>query len=245
MSNQPADFSSVVHCFVGVIDLKAGQAVHAVAGDRQAYQGVKLSSGRSCSDPIELAKHYSALGLRQLYIADLDGIETGEAQTMLLSRLLRDGPTWDTVLLDLGWTGSTQKNVVRQLAEVHSCLHFIAATEAAESPESLKSLSQFVGSQRTILGMDYRNGAFVSRTTHTQGDWFSAATDSGVDTFVVLDVATVGTGNAIGSLDCCRRAKETVPESHIYSGGGIASVKDVDALIAAGCDNCLVATCLL
>src|SRR3954454_17570977 len=57
-----------------VLDLQRGRAVHAVAGDRAHYRAVRsiLHEG---ADPIGLARAYrDALGLRDLYLADLDAI---------------------------------------------------------------------------------------------------------------------------------------------------------------------------
>src|SRR5947209_7775724 len=59
---------------IPVLDLKAGLAVHAVAGDRAYYQPIRsiLHQG---SDPIGLARAYrDKLGLSDLYVADLDAI---------------------------------------------------------------------------------------------------------------------------------------------------------------------------
>ena len=55
---------------VGVIDLKAGAAVHAVRGERERYRPV--------GDPLSLARTFrDELGLDELYVADLDAIGGG------------------------------------------------------------------------------------------------------------------------------------------------------------------------
>ena len=59
---------------VGVIDLKGGAAVHAVRGERERYRPVARSRGDD-GDALALARGFrAALGLDELYVADLDAI---------------------------------------------------------------------------------------------------------------------------------------------------------------------------
>jgi hypothetical protein len=60
---------------VGVIDLKAGTAVHAVRGERESYRPVSSVIGGDDGDAVALARGFrSELGLDELYVADLDAI---------------------------------------------------------------------------------------------------------------------------------------------------------------------------
>src|SRR6185503_3356039 len=73
-----------------VIDLSGGQAVHAVAGDRASYRPVRSVLAPS-ADPLELARGYrDRLGLREVYLADLDAIAGGEAQGEVYRARRRD-----------------------------------------------------------------------------------------------------------------------------------------------------------
>ena len=61
---------------IAVIDIKDGAVVRAVAGERKKYKKVSsriLAEGRA--EPIEAAAaFYEKLGIRNIYIADLDAI---------------------------------------------------------------------------------------------------------------------------------------------------------------------------
>ncbi|NND99552.1 MAG: hypothetical protein HKN47_19730 [Pirellulaceae bacterium] len=239
---------------IGVVDLKAGQAVHAVAGQRDQYQEVVLRRpavlGRPnqggietpCGDPERLAAHYAALGLRRLYIADLDAICGGAPQASALSALIAD-PHWDQILLDLGWRDDREEltALACRLARDHRQLQLIAATEAAAGLGCLASLADAITPQRVLVGMDYRAGQFIG-CGGTESDWIHEASRLGIDRIVALDVATVGTGKIDAAEALCRRLASLSPESQIYSGGGIGTGDDVRRMSAAGCDACLVGT---
>ena len=61
---------------IGVIDLKGGVAVHAVRGERERYRPVR-SALAARAEPIAVAAGLRALGLDELYVADLDAIAGG------------------------------------------------------------------------------------------------------------------------------------------------------------------------
>src|SRR5437016_8035284 len=74
---------------IPVLDLKAGQAVRAVGGDRAHYRPVH-SVLHDAPDPIGLARAYrDRLGLADLYLADLDAI-AGSPPASALFRALAD-----------------------------------------------------------------------------------------------------------------------------------------------------------
>jgi len=66
---------------IPVIDLKAGQVVHARRGDRAQYRLIETPLSRS-ADPVAVAEGLMALhAFSRLYIADLDAIAgTGDNQ---------------------------------------------------------------------------------------------------------------------------------------------------------------------
>src|SRR5215218_4704423 len=93
---------------VGVIDLKGGAAVHAVRGERERY--------RPIGDPLSVARTFrDALGLDELYVADLDAIGGGGEHNAIIGELAREArimvdagvsdPERARALLDLGAHG--------------------------------------------------------------------------------------------------------------------------------------------
>lgn len=235
--------NGVVEHLIGVIDLKRGRAVHAVAGCREAYTPVACTDG----DPVALARHYAGLGLKRLYLADLDAIETGTPQIDSISRVLSDGERFESVLLDAGWRGdpapdSAGQMIVTRFADRFANLRFVAATESAISLQTLDVLTQRVSAARIILSLDHRGGQLIGPADLDR--WVDAAERLAIDQLLVLDLEAVGTSRGAATTELCRQVKTLAPVSRLLSGGGIRCAQDVRQLLSAGCDQCLVATAL-
>ena len=74
---------------IPVLDLRAGAVVRAVRGERASYQPVvsRLVAG---SEPVAVAHALAtACGADELYLADLDALQGGRAQSAVLQALLR------------------------------------------------------------------------------------------------------------------------------------------------------------
>lgn len=242
----------IVGHLVGVIDLKHGRAVHAVAGNRDQYAAVSISTTSSgCSpldgDAISLAKRYRELGLTSLYIADLDAIETQSLQMARIRQILTLRLGFRTIMVDIGWTGkedSLTRSAIFALAEEFSMLRIVAATESATSLDAIGTLTDSISAARIVLSLDYRGGRLISEVAD-ETTWIETAQQWGIGGVLVLDLQAVGTSAGVATAEICQRVKRRNPKTAILSGGGIRSADDVRQLIHAGCDSCLVATALL
>lgn len=237
-SLQTSDFLPSI---IGVIDLRHGIAVHGIAGNRSEYRAVKFCDG----SPLELANHYRGLGVKRLYVADLDAILGDDVQTACLDETIAAFGGKE-IIVDLGWTGDAEAGAVdaiMSLAGRHSSLRFIAATETASSIDAVALLSKTVAPDRVLLGLDYRGGVAMNPTSEP-GRWLDQAERCQLHGVLVLDVAAVGTSLGIVTQAICRSIAEQHPRLKIYSGGGIRSSSDVKQLIDSGCQGCLIATAL-
>lgn len=238
---------SVRDHLVGVIDLKSGSAVHAVAGDRANYQPVGNARGRDVNgDPAALAKFYLSLGVTSLYVADLDGITSGQTQWECLSGLLDEcAEQFDEVLLDVGCNLSVFSNWLGHCVSLRPNVRAIVATECADSVDCLQELADHVDADHLCVGFDFRDGHFVSRSG-SQSDWLLKSLETGIRQFVLLDVSSVGTGNMERSIELTRRFRSFANQHSIrvFGGGGVKSAADVRKLRENGCDHVLVATAL-
>lgn len=247
---------------VGVIDLLAGQAVHAIAGQRAGYRQVSCCDG----DAVKLVQYYLGLGIRSFYIADLDAICGKQLQATLLNALVSE--TDGDVIVDAGWSGSESDACLKEicrLVESHSDLGVIAATETANSPEALDRLVERVSADRIWLGLDFRSGELlVSRQLRDQrfdaeaelgadvhGDfcvdadaWIAHAMAMQIHRLVVLDIAAVGKTAGPVTAEMCCKIRAANPSLTIWSGGGIRDASDAVQLMQQGCERCLVATAM-
>src|SRR5690348_15038298 len=84
---------------IGVIDILAGRAVHARAGNRAAYLPIERAAGVVIDGDVEaLTRVYvETLGVKELYVADLDAIAHGVSamNERLIERVVSAGvPVW-------------------------------------------------------------------------------------------------------------------------------------------------------
>ncbi|QDT03647.1 1-(5-phosphoribosyl)-5-[(5-phosphoribosylamino)methylideneamino] imidazole-4-carboxamide isomerase [Rubripirellula lacrimiformis] len=233
---------AVADSIIGVIDLKNGQSVHAVAGLRDQYRPANGGDG----SPTHLASHYRSIGVDRLYIADLDSIQFGRVSVDVIAELL-DIYAGCEVLVDLGWRNPSRIEIVSAmnvLVARSEHVSFIAATESAESLVSVPQMADIVPADRCFLGLDFRNGQ-LNVPSGSQADWIDAAADARFAGVVVLDVAEVGMRRGPVTATRCREIADDFPQFRVYTGGGIRSLDDAKRLVDAGCRGCLVGTALL
>src|SRR6056297_1049666 len=255
---------------LGVVDLLNGRAVHAVAGRREAYQP-HPESGR-CSPHLErLLAGYRQFGVAGTYLADLDAIRGGELQAARLRDALpRDQPVW----IDAGITSLDDFRRKRAALPLEN-LRWIVATETfaplfADRRSLPADLAAFLAESPITIGIDLRFGQLrrppaISRRSAPLGctsvpldctsvplDCTSAPLDfvrrllaAGVDSFLPLEITSVGTNQGPATLEICRQIRSQSATVELLSGGGVRHSDDAGDLHAAGCDYVLAATAVL
>lgn len=135
----------------GVIDLRGGKAVHAIAGRRDEYRPVRLcrSSDRHFAalsqgqdgDAVALVDAFLEKGVGGTYIADLDSIcERSQLSLPTISVLLeRPGEFW----IDLGISGECPEDIARITSLVRARRRFARGAEAVESCSHQKGNSRW------------------------------------------------------------------------------------------------------
>ncbi|HZB78109.1 MAG TPA: HisA/HisF-related TIM barrel protein [Solirubrobacteraceae bacterium] len=224
---------------IPVIDLKSGAAVHAVRGERERYRPLR-SEIVAGSDPIRAARALRrALGLDELYVADLDAIAGGPADRELLAALAREA----RVMVD---AGVTEAAVVRLLLE-GGAARVVIATETLANQAALERLRAELPDAPLVLSLDLRAGCVVSPdpelTRLGPAEALARLGRTGVREVIVLDLSRVGSGGGpdVGLVhELCAR----FPELEVLAGGGVRDVADLRALAEAGAAGALVATAL-
>lgn len=224
---------------VGVIDVMDGKAVHAIAGQRAKYQPVSFCRG----DVLRLAGYYAEIGLRHLYIADLNALRGKEIQWAWIEQLAK--LTFASMMVDIGWCRIRLDALVRlkQFVQHFPNLNWIIATESCEDFGCFDAMLDSTAPNHIVLSLDFANGAFLNQT-QAWDDWVKHALSQSVDKVIVLDVAAVGTASGGSTHALVRLVKNNWPSLQLYSGGGVRNELDVTTLLEAGCDGVLVATSL-
>jgi phosphoribosylformimino-5-aminoimidazole carboxamide ribotide isomerase len=224
---------------IPVIDFKGGVAVHAVRGERERYRPLRseLVAG---SDPVRVARAVrEALGLDELYVADLDAIAGGPPHREVVAALAREA----RVMVD---AGVTEVAAVRLLLELGAA-RVVIGTETLAGQAVLERLRAELPDAPLVLSLDLRAGRVLSRDADLArlgaAEALARLGHSGVREVIVLDLARVGSG-AGPDVALVRELCARFPELELLAGGGVRDVADLRALAEAGAAGALVATAL-
>ena len=231
---------------IGVIDLRAGIAVHARGGDRLSYRPIDEAGGVAIrGDAQALARTYvDALRVRELYVADLDAIDRGPEAlnaAAIKSVAALGVPVW----VDGGV--STLDGARGVLAAGASVV--VIGLETLTDFDVLAEICSGVGGARVAFSLDVRNGTPITvpnakHATLEPREHASRAARAGARNMIVLDLARVGTSMRVDS-QLVQAIRAAVPDVALMVGGGVRDAADLDVLAGAGCDGALVATALL
>jgi phosphoribosylformimino-5-aminoimidazole carboxamide ribotide isomerase len=212
---------------VPVIDLKVGAAVHAVRGERERYRPV--------GDPLSLARRFrDALGLDELYVADLDAITGGGGNDGVIRALAREA----RVMVDAGVSEPRRARALLDLG-VH---RVVVGTETLADADELDRLLP-----EAVLSVDLRHGRTLSPDPRLAGlpalDAMARLHRAALREAIVLDLARVGSGTG-PDVKLIAEIHAAFPDLELLAGGGVRDVQDLRALGDAGAAGALVATAL-
>ena len=227
---------------IGVVDLLAGRAVHAIAGARDRYQPVRPIEGAFSApgDSHALARFYiDRLGIDAIYVADLDAIQGGAPQIALLASLCTLGAS---VYVD---AGVTTVDIARRVLTT-GVAKIIVGLETLSSFDDLAAICSDVGGERVMFSLDFRGGRVLSNASLNDAPetLTMRAIDAGVRSLIVIDLARVGVGAGLDLEMIGKVRRAAPPHAALLAGGGVRDWNDLERLAAAGCDGVLVATAL-
>jgi phosphoribosylformimino-5-aminoimidazole carboxamide ribotide isomerase len=233
---------------LGAIDLRAGRAVHAVAGQRRdLYQPVAIVEG----DAIALAQLYRDRGVNELYVADLDAI-------------IGEPPEDDTVraLTALGLPVSLDGGISHEAQALHAvnalgASQVVVGLETLTSFEALDVICASIGGARVAFSLDLKGGVplagrlnatpaspQLTKTAPLSPAAIAArAAQAGVGAVIVLDLARVGTEAGL-DFELIAGVRGAVPGVELLAAGGVRGLEDLARLVDLGCNGAIVASML-
>jgi phosphoribosylformimino-5-aminoimidazole carboxamide ribotide isomerase len=223
---------------IPVLDIRQGQAVRAVAGDR-AHYGPLQSVLHEGTDPVALAKAgRDAWNLPDLYLADLDAILGEEAPNVELYHALSELGL--TLWIDAG---------VRDASDVPRLIEagvdrVIVGLETVRGPDALTEILAEFGPNRIVFSLDLHEGRPMIDTrpgwsTDQAQEIRSNIIDIGVTRIIELDLARVGKNQGAGVI---RGPRDRTAEWLV--GGGISSLEEMQSLFRAGYQGLLIGSAL-
>ena len=220
---------------IPVLDLKAGQAVHAIRGERQRYAPVQGALGDG-HDPVALALAYrDRLGCQSCYVADLGAIAGGSGHPDLLRRLAATGlALW----VDAGVAMPEQAQSLVDLGVAR----IIVGSETLTNLTQLTALATHLSPQKLALSVDLQNGVLRAPDGLAEPhQLIEAAATAGLTDIILLDLARVG-ATAGPPLDLLAALRPRFPQLAFYAGGGVRDRADLELLAQAGAAGALIAT---
>ena len=226
---------------IPVIDIRNGMAVRAVAGERSLYRAIN-SLWTTSAEPAEVLKalerHFHC---DVCYVADLDAIERQPLNHGTIAEMVRIGVA---LIVDAGATEVAQ---IEALLEI-GVGQVVLSSESLQDLTQLETLARQFDAASLIFSLDLKHGRLLASDPAWQGksplDLVRFVIERGIRELIVLDLAAVGTGHGIPTLQLCQDIRRMSPDIRIISGGGVVSAACVADAAHSGLDGLLIASAL-
>lgn len=249
--------------------------MHARAGNRASYAPLSSQlAPTTTGDPGAIARAFrDRLGLRELYLADLDAIVGRAPQRETRRAIIAELPDV-SVWVDAGVAGAEQAREILEdgaarvivgletfpaaadpraaLGRLAVAIGLVGSGDAAglsggaDQPDSSDEIA-IVPSRRAVFSLDLRHGQPLAADPALRSLHPIAiaelAVECGFGTIIVLDLAHVGMGTG-PDLAMLRELRRALPRVELASGGGIRDAADLQRLADAGADAALVGSAL-
>jgi|SRR5579863_997527 len=224
-----------------VLDLLNGIVVRGVGGRRDEYRPVE-SRLVDKVDALSVARAFrDQLGLKRLYVADLDAILHRQPNLDVYRSLSQDG---FELLVDSGLRSIEAAEPIVSAGATQ----LIAGLETWPGPEELAGLVKGYGPQRVIFSLDLKGdralGDLQRWETVDPLEIGRRAVQAGIREMIVIDLAQVGGGSGISTIDLCRNLLARFGDLKLITGGGVRNADDLVHLREAGINGVLVASSL-
>lgn len=217
---------------IPVIDVRGGEVVRAVRGDRASYRPI-LTPLADGSDPVAVAAGFRRLyPFADFYIADLDGIERGTPDRATVRRVAEANPGV-TVWVD---NGAATAEAVAALLAIPGTIAVIGS-ETLRDPAELAAASR-AAPDRVALSLDFRDEAFVGLPE------LLARPEAWPRRVIVMTLARVGSDEGPDIARIRAIAAVAGASRMVIAAGGVRAVGDLVAARDAGARGALVATAL-
>ena len=169
---------------IPVIDLKQHQAVSGKSGMRDTYQPLNTVFASS-ADPVEIAQGLKLNGADEMYIADLDLIESNGHNIMDVKMV--------NTILPVMFDGGV-KNFESFEFFLDYAYKIIVPTETLESIEEMKKIFEKYPKERIVISVDVKNDElFTKHLGLNLSEFKEILKELNPNEIILLDITGVGT----------------------------------------------------
>ncbi len=217
---------------IPAIDIIDGKCVRLTQGD---YEQKKVYN----EDPLEVAKAYEGAGLTRLHLVDLDG---AKAKRIINYKVLEKIASQTSLHIDFG--GGLKSDEDLYIAFESGARQVTGGTVAVKDPELFLSWLEKYGSERIILGADFKDGKIAVSGWQESSelelfDFLKDYVQKGILYTISTDVSKDGLlqGSAV---DTYQQIREELPDLKLIASGGVTTMKELERLRELGCFGAII-----
>lgn len=226
---------------IPVIDIRNGIAVRAVAGERSGYRAIQSRLTESVEPAEVLQAIRQSFQCASCYVADLDAIERQQMNRCSIAEIVSLG---GSLIVDAGATSVEQ---IEDLFDI-GVDKVVLSSESIGDLSLLDAMVERSDPDSCIFSIDLKHGRLLGCDPAWDGkapvDLARYVLECGIRELIILDLAAVGIGRGIPTLQLCQNIKRLSPDVRIVSGGGVDSAACVANAAHAGLDGLLIASAL-
>ncbi|MGQ1890760.1 1-(5-phosphoribosyl)-5-[(5-phosphoribosylamino)methylideneamino]imidazole-4-carboxamide isomerase [Thermophagus sp. OGC60D27] len=211
---------------IPAIDIIGGKCVRLSKGD---YQTKKIYN----ENPLEVALQFQDAGIQRLHLVDLDGAKEGR---IINYKILERIASRTNLVIDFGGGLKTSDDL--RIAFECGAQMVTGGSIAVKNPDEFTAWITQYSSDRIILGSDTKKGKIaVSGWTETSEtdlfDFLEHYINKGITKTICTDINKDGMLEG-PAIELYQKIRQRFPELYLIASGGVSSMKDIDALEAAG-----------
>lgn len=211
---------------VPAIDIIDGKLVRLSKGDYN-------SKTEYSHEPLEVAKHFEAIGIQRLHVVDLDGAKGGH---IVNHKVLEQIATKTTLVVDFGGGIKSDEDV--HIAFESGAQLITGGSIAVKYPQMFLSWLEKYGADHIILGADIKDGCIAVQGWLESSDarwqtFLQSYVSRGVRRVISTDISRDGMLSG-PATELYKDMMAEFPELHVTASGGVSCMSDVLQLEAAG-----------
>lgn len=221
---------------IPAIDIISEECVRLSKGE---YDSKKVYS----KSPVDVAKMYQDCGFKRLHVVDLDGAKSKEPKNLRILEKIAKATT-----LDIQYGGGVKsENSLKSILEAGAS-RIICGSVAITNPKLFMEWLEKYGSERLILGADFRDDnvaidGWETQTDRSLYDTIEPFYKRGLTQLVSTDISKDGTLTG-PSFEKYYSIKKRFPELKVTISGGISSLDDVMKINRALIDSVIIGKAL-